>query len=159
MAHRGHNYPVHFRRDFNLNSSTNNNGFAKGYNHDFQQAIGTIGQALHGHPLVMVAYDESTFNGMRWKSPVVAAGGHYVHFECTTVFPASPADIRIEGQLIDESLGPLGDAVAGFLDQFFYRSFNFHWVPFSFPYGDLFGMSTSSFTTCGAVLWQQWNNL
>jgi len=159
MSHAGRNYPVHFRRDFNLNSQNNNVGFAAGYNCSFAGASGTIGAALAHAPLIAIAADIHTFNGMKWKVDPTMAGGHSVTMELKTVTPPPTVDILILAELFDSVVGSLGVAQFGVLNIFTYTNFNLHWDPLSFTHIGLFAMGSTQFTQCGAIRWPQWNNL
>lgn len=159
MAHIGHNYPVHFRRDFNLNVTNNSAGFAKGYNHGFAAASGTIGLALSTAPLVCIAQDETSFAGMKWTSDIVLRAGHPVKFECQTIEPPSFLDILIRGELTDVVLGSLGICTYGALNVFQYRTLNFRWDQLSLTHPSLFFVGASSITQFDAIRWPQWNNL
>ena len=159
MAHLGKVYPVHFRRDFNLNVQNNSVGFAKAYNHFFAGASGTIGVALQTKPLVCIAQDETTFAGMKWDSGWQPRAGYSVKFSCETTFPPGAADILVSGELREQVIGILGTAVFGTLNQFVYNSFNFHWDPLSFTHLALFGLGSNLSTQFDRVRWAQWNSI
>lgn len=159
MAHLGKVYPVHFRRDFNLNVTNNGAGFAKAYNCFFAGASGTIGAELRVKPLVCIAKDETTFAGMKWESNFEPRAGYYVKFVAATIFPPTPNDILIRGELTEQTLGSLGVATFGALNQFVYNSLNMHWDPLSLTHPALFAMGSTQFTQFDRVRWAQWNNL
>lgn len=159
MAHVGHNYPVHFRRDFNFNTLNNSAGFAAGYNCTFSGASGTIGSFLASHPLIAIAHDEKTFDGMNWKVAPTVANGHTVTMDIRTVTPPPTLDILIHAELFDDAVGSLGVAQFAAKELAQYSTFNLRWDPFSFTHPSLFSMGSTQFTVCGAIRWLQWNNL
>jgi len=159
MAHKGHNYPVHFRRDFNLNVGNNSVGWARAYNVFFVGSTGTVGEALIAKPLVAIEADGPIYPGMKWNVSPVSRAGRTISFLMNTILPPGTADILIGGQLIDSVLGSLGTCRFGALDIFGYTNFNFRWDTSSMTHPSLFFVGPSTFTQCSAVRWPQWNNL
>jgi len=66
VAHVGRDYPVHLRRDLNLNCFNNRNGLPRAWSCTFDNKGGSIGLALNGKTMFCHAQDESTFEFAKW---------------------------------------------------------------------------------------------
>ena len=105
MAHKGKQYPVHFRRDFNLDVSTNNIGIAKGYSLACHDCSGSVGVVLSTRLVHCKAVDETTFQGLKYESSVMHIGSRFVQFKATFEW-----DFTLKALI---GTGHLTDTVAG----------------------------------------------
>lgn len=159
MAHSGRVYPVAFRRDFNLNVVTNNTGIAAGYNFATQGLSGSVGSFLNGHLWPCVAYDQSTYNGIKWKSPTLNLSGRHVviSFELGTMDGLSTT--FASGRVTDSLLGDLGDFNFGVPTNQSYKQVPGRWVDFSWTNPSILAFPFSTQCNLVAVEWAQWNAL
>lgn len=159
MAHAGKRYPVHFRRDFNLNVTTNSVGIAKAYALTSQSGFGVVGQALPGKRFVCITRDETTFPGAIWESESQSVGGR----DISILIVCDPAKVN-SGivamlQMIDSSAGAIGQASIGGINLKSYTNFQVSWDQQFTPRRDLFLPHIGTTGILAAVLWSEWNNL
>lgn len=107
MAHSGKQYPVHFRRDFNINLTNFMFGYAKAYFFFWQAYAGDLGVAVGHQEFRCDAVDETSFNGLKWRSPVYVINGHQVYTELRTTVADGWDFIQQIAELWDLSHGLL----------------------------------------------------
>jgi hypothetical protein len=83
MAHVGKFYPVHFRRDLNLNISNNNAGYPRAYDCFANDKQGSLGLYLNRVPFHCHAVSERTFQFAKWDQDYQYVRGFYVKFTLT----------------------------------------------------------------------------
>jgi len=160
MAHVGKYYPVHFRRDLNLDLFSNTFGIARAYGCQSQHFTGSVGSALNSRRLIANAVDEPTFQLANWLSEYELVAGRQVRFniESSVVFGFPQLLMRVAVE--DQSLGILGyGSVLRTTFTTGYNQVHAYWVP-TFPYPALFSGSVGlSRWDLRAVEWEEYNVL
>lgn len=105
MAHIGRFYPVHFRRDLNLDLTNNNRGYAKYYVAGCNGLAGIIGAYLVNNLVRCLAVEELTFKLAKWKSANIVHGGRTFHYELTVTTAMGFPDNAIRIEVIDHAFG------------------------------------------------------
>jgi len=159
VAHSGKRYPVHFRRDFNLNSRTNNVGFGRGYRFSTQGCLGDVGLVLSHTALNCTDVDAKTFDGLKWESTPRTLGGRLVHVQIVITWDKVNKRLLQAGQLIDSVKGTIGK-FSGIVPQSGeYGQLNFAWDAFFHPEPTLFGATIFATASAKVIEWSAWNNL
>lgn len=159
MAHSGKTYPVHFRRDLNINSTTNNTGWPRAFGLTSDNAFGTVGSNLLGHRWVCIARDEPTYPGLLYESEYITISGRDIMFRLVgdqTTFNTNPA---LLGEINDRVKGNLGHFGQGYAPTGHYQQGSGSYRFFEDPFPDLFRVVFNTNVVTGAVLWEEWNNL
>lgn len=112
MAHTGKQYPVHFRRDFNYNLDNFVLGYARAYFVHWVQYFGSIADDVGRTEFRCDAIDETTFNGLMWKSGTYVVDGHQLYTVIRTTVSDGWPDNQCAFELWDLSHGLLVTAKA-----------------------------------------------
>lgn len=108
MAHSGRFYPVHFRRDFNLNLMSNNSGFPKGFIFDGTSLTGSIGHYLDLHSVLCPARDEVVLPTPFWQSDATPGGGRTFYIQVTSAIDGISGITTLRGSVFDSVAGEIG---------------------------------------------------
>src|SRR5215831_6937317 len=79
MAHKGKNWPLHFRRDMLLNCDTSWQRFAASYYLTPRGLQGNLGVALNGRRISCVNQSQPNKDSLAWSSRDFLAAGVMVH--------------------------------------------------------------------------------
>lgn len=159
MAHAGKAYPVHFRRDLNVNSVTNNEGWPRAFGLISSNGQGEVGLHLAGNRWVCIAQQEKTFHGLLYESQYITVNGHDVMFRLTGNQDTWDTSASMQGLLIDRVKGTLGRFGNGYGTTGRYHSGSGSYELLFSPFPDLFRVFDSVVVATNAVLWEEWNNL
>lgn len=160
MAHAGKYYPVHFRRDLNLNQSTNNFGLARAYAVRSSLYTGTVGVPLNSKRIICHAVDEPTFQFAKWESEWFTCGTRTVRWllECSLAKGYPTELMRV--QIFDQVIGLLGYSSIITANHLTYRNLAGAWVQASSTHPDLlYGFVNSTRNNVDAVDWAEYNGL
>lgn len=157
MAHTGKQYPVHFRRDFNINLQNYVLGYARAYFFFWQGYAGDLGVAVGHQEFRCDAVDETSFNGLKWRSPVYVLDGHQVYTELRTTVADGWDHIQQVAELWDLSHGLLVNTAAlqnaEFTHDHVFYSGNSNTAPRNPYIGPIFNQSVA---TALAVRWARY---
>lgn len=95
MAHKGKQWPLHFRRDLSLQVLNYNQGLARTYRVTFFGQTGTVGTAANNHPVDIVQVGPPFGPPARWASLPHVFGGAIVVYTAETVVGAVPQNTGI----------------------------------------------------------------
>lgn len=159
MAHAGKNYPVHFRRDWSLDVPNYNQAAGRGYRFIAGDTFGTVGLWLRSNLVDCIAYEETSFQGLKWRSHWTPAAGRSIRVQMETSIANGFPGFFWRGEVIDSVKGTIGKfsgKAAGFSN---YKIISGLWDAQFHPEPDLFGASTLSTHGATAMNWSHWNSL
>lgn len=108
MAHRGKYYPVHFRRDFNLNLNSNASGFPMGFRFDGGSLAGAIGVWLNLNRVLVPARFEHTAPRPYWLSEKISGGGRNFYVQIDPDLDGNSGITKLKGEVLDSVAGEVG---------------------------------------------------
>jgi hypothetical protein len=159
MAHSGRVYPVHFRRDWNLDVFNNNRGYGRGYVWSCDGGFGTIGIAMHGLGFNLVAVNEDSADQPIWESAVQTVAGRKIGIVQSLVYNGTLKRVEHSAQVTDSIVGSLaiyrGIVAAGL--SFNQLQMNLDNASVTHP---LIFLPTQSSSARSVVMnWAKWNSL